>query len=57
MLMGQKYRVPRSTIMERVVALCGVDITGLASETDIQRAVQVLVRIKESGLNDSALGQ
>jgi hypothetical protein len=49
--MGQKYRVPRSVVIERVLRLCGVDITILANEADVQRAVQSLVQIKESGLD------
>jgi hypothetical protein len=53
MLMGQKYRVPRSQIMEQVAQLCGVDITKPGSEAEIQLAVQALVAIKESGLNAS----
>jgi hypothetical protein len=57
MLMGQKYRVPRSMIFERVVQLCGVDISDLASDAEIQRAVQALVIIKESGLSASGDGQ
>ncbi|MFN5944389.1 MAG: hypothetical protein ACK5ZG_13375 [Phycisphaerae bacterium] len=53
MLMGQKYRVPRSLICERVVQMCGVDISKVASELEIQLAVQALTAIKESGLNAS----
>jgi len=52
MLIGQKYRVPRSVIIERVLKLCGVDITVPANEAGVQRAVQTLVQIKESGLDD-----
>lgn len=50
MLMGQKYRVPRSAIIELVQQMCDVDITVRADEAEIQRAVQALVQIKESGL-------
>ena len=50
MLMGQKYRVPRSVVIERVRQLSGVDITVLGTEPDIQRAMAVLTNIKESGL-------
>jgi hypothetical protein len=52
MLMGQKYRVPRSIIIERIQQLCGVDIAVIANEVEVQRAVQALVQIKESGLDD-----
>jgi hypothetical protein len=54
MLMGQKYRVPRSAIIERVLQLCGVDITISANEAEVQRAVQALVQVKELGLDDPA---
>jgi hypothetical protein len=52
MLMGQKYGVRRSTIIERVLRMCGVNITIPANEAEIERAVQALVRIKELGLDD-----
>ena len=42
MLVGQKHNVPRSTIMERVAELCGVDIATDASEAEILSAVHVL---------------
>jgi hypothetical protein len=51
MLMGQKYRVSRSTILDRVRELCGVDISAVGDEADVQRAVDVLARIKELGLD------
>ena len=54
MLMGQKHRVPRSVIIERVLQRCGVDITLSSSDAGIQRAVQALVHIKEFGLDDPA---
>ena len=57
MLMGQKYRVPRNTIIERVLQLCGVDITGLADEEEIRRAMEALVTIKESGVGASGPDQ
>ena len=54
MLMGQKYHVPRSTILARVHELSGVDITRIATDTEIQRAVQALLHIKVRGLHDAA---
>lgn len=53
MLMGQKYRVRRSVIIEQVKQLSGVDIMVQAAEPDVQRAVDALVRIKECGLSAS----
>lgn len=52
MLMGQKYRVPRSAIIERVLNVCGVDISSPVADAEIRRAVEALVRIKASGLAD-----
>jgi hypothetical protein len=54
MLMGQKYRVPRSAVIQRVRQLCGVDIMVLGAEPDIQRAMAALVRIKECGSDATA---
>ncbi len=54
MLMGQKYRVPRSKVIERVRQLAGVDVTIPGTETDLLRAMNALVQIKESGLQDAA---
>jgi len=56
LLVGQKYRVRFSSVMERVRQLSGVDITILVkdaetqvSEADIRRVLEVLVQIKNSG--------
>jgi hypothetical protein len=53
MLMGQKYRVPRSTVIERVRQLTGVDITVQGSEADLLRAMDALVRIKQTGMDST----
>ncbi len=50
MLMGQKYRVPRSAIIERVKHLCGIDVLQLGTDLDARRAVAALVNIKNCGL-------
>lgn len=52
MLMGQKYRVPRSEIIDRVRELSGVDIMQPATDEEIHRAVEALVNIKQAGLSD-----
>jgi hypothetical protein len=54
MLMGQKYRLPRSTVIERVRQLTGIDITVQGSEADLRRAMNALVRIKEAGMDSTA---
>jgi hypothetical protein len=54
MLMGQKYRVPRSTVIERVRQVTGVDITVQGSEADLRRAMDALVWIKEAGMDSTA---
>ena len=50
MLMGQKYRVPRSAIIERVRHSCGIDVLRLGTDLDARRAVAALVHIKNFGL-------
>lgn len=51
MLMGQKYRVPRSEIIDRVRELSGVDIMQPATDEEIHRAVEAMVNIKQVGLS------
>ncbi len=50
MLMGQKYRVPRSVILDFVRQACGADLMCPVSEADLIVAVGVLDRIKAIGL-------
>jgi hypothetical protein len=50
MLMGQKYRVHRSVILDLVRRICGTDLARPASETDLVAAIRVLERIKAEGL-------
>ena len=53
MLMGQKYRVPRSKVIERVQQLTGVDITTPGTEAELQSAMNALVQIKQNGLDET----
>lgn len=50
MLMGQKYRVHRSVILDLVRRACGTDLTRQATEAELVAAVQALERIKVVGL-------
>jgi hypothetical protein len=50
MLMGQKYWVPRSVILDLVRRTCGVDLTAPASDPEIAEAIGALDRIKAGGL-------
>jgi hypothetical protein len=50
MLLGQKYRVRRSVILDLVRQACGIDLTRPASEADLIAAVRALDRIKVEGL-------
>jgi hypothetical protein len=50
MLMGQKYKVRRSAILDLVHRMCGVDLMTPASESELVAAVHVLDRIKAEGM-------
>lgn len=50
MLMGQKYRVRRSVVLEAVRERCGVDLTVPGTELEIAKAIQTLDEIKANGL-------
>ncbi|MCX5691816.1 MAG: hypothetical protein NTV94_18820 [Planctomycetota bacterium] len=56
-LVAEKYRVPRSIIIERVARIASVDITQAASDAEIERAVAALQRLKELGLHESDSNQ
>jgi hypothetical protein len=55
MLMGQKYKVHRSAVLELVQRICGTDLTALASDAELVVAIRVLDRIKAFGLNAAAV--
>jgi hypothetical protein len=57
MLMGQKYKVHRSVIIDLVRQSCGVDLMGLATEAEIVEAIHTLDRIKADGLNTATGGR
>lgn len=57
LLVGQKYRVPRIVIIERVKVLCGVDITVPVDDAAVQQAVRALESIKESGVAEIDRGE
>lgn len=50
MLLGHKYRVRRSVILDLVRQECGIDLTRPASEADLIAAVRALDWIKVEGL-------
>lgn len=50
MLIGQKYGVPRSQIINRVQQVCGVDLNASLSETNIVQAIEILETLKRDGL-------
>lgn len=56
-LVAEKHRVARSTIIERVAGIAGVDITQAASDTEIERAVAALQRLKDHGMHGSDSNQ
>ena len=50
MLVGQKWGVGRSVVLDRVREVCGVDLLMQASEDDLRTALTVLSDIKSRGL-------
>ena len=54
MLVGQKWHVRRSVILEVVRQASGVDLTVAGSDADIELALAVLVDIKANGLPPGA---
>jgi len=56
MLMGQKYKVQRSTILDLIRRSCGADLTGPTSEAELVEAIRVLDRIKADGLDAASSG-
>ena len=56
-LVAEKYRVPRSIIIERVARIAGVDITQAASDADIERAAAALQRLNDHGVHESDSNQ
>ena len=55
MLMGQKYKVHRSAVLDLVQRCCGTDLTVLVSDPELVVAIRVLDRIKAFGLNAAAV--
>jgi hypothetical protein len=50
MLVGQKWPVRRSVILELVRQACGVDLEVPGTDSDLSAAVAVLVELKVNGL-------
>ena len=54
MLMGQKYRVDRSVIIDLVRRASGVDLSSPASEMGIAEAIRELDLIRVEGLGTAS---
>jgi hypothetical protein len=50
MHVGQKWHVRRSVVLDQVRDACGVDLLTSSMETDLARAIAVLVGMKADGL-------
>ena len=48
MLVGQKWRVPRSAVIDQVQVLCGVDLTAITQEQEVVNAMSTLDGLRES---------
>jgi hypothetical protein len=54
MLLGQKYRVHRSEILELVRQRCGADLSQPVAEPGLVAAIRELERIKAEGYKSPA---
>lgn len=52
MLIGQKYKIPRSEIIKLVQQLCGANLNMPASSTSITEAIRILDLLKTQGLEN-----
>jgi hypothetical protein len=50
MLVGQKWRVPRSAVIYEVERQCGVNLMAISSDDDIANAMAVLETLRHTGL-------
>lgn len=50
MLVGQKWRVPRSTVFEHVQRICDVDLIAIKDELEITKAMDVIENMRERGI-------
>jgi hypothetical protein len=50
MLMAQKYKVPRSAILDFVRKTSGINLAGPVTESELIEAVRILALIKQDGL-------
>ena len=50
MLMGQKYKVPRSAILDYVRVISAIDLTKTVTDSELIEAIRVLELIKKNGL-------
>ncbi len=50
MLIAQKFNVHRDAVFEQVRKQCGVDLTSVASEDELNRAIDLLEEIRFRGV-------
>lgn len=50
MLIAQKFNVHRDAVLERVRKRCGVDLNRVASEDELNRAIDLLEEIRFRGV-------
>ncbi len=46
----EKYQIPRSTVIEIVLARCGVDLNGPSDASQLERAVTILDTLRVDGI-------
>ena len=51
MLVAHKWRVKRSLVLEVVRQKCGVDLTAVGAENEIETAIKILENLRLHGLS------
>ena len=56
MLVGQKWRVPRSAVIDEITRQCGVNLLEILDSKEIDMAMGALELIRQNGLSDAETG-
>ncbi|MDB5345796.1 MAG: hypothetical protein JWP89_4173 [Schlesneria sp.] len=53
MLVGQKWHVARSIVIEHVLSICDIDLATAITEQEIVKAMAVIENLRQNGLSTS----
>lgn len=56
MLVGQKWRVARSAVIDEIERQSGVNLLEITNDDQIQIAMKILEKLRENGLPDGCTG-